>query len=115
MSMVASTLLSDKPLSILNSRLSERLDLVNGIKRELAAGGYRIVAQDLRLASSKRPLLRLERGDEALREKLSQIAFNQDEHGRYIVGRFRGVDVRWPVAAGGEIAEYVERAQQVTS
>lgn len=91
----ASTLESDKPLAVLNQTLAERLDLVNGIKRVLAKGGYRIVRQDLRLRGDKRPLLYLDHGDQVLLNKLNNVATTREGDAKRIIGRLHGVDVTW--------------------
>lgn len=92
-----SALESDKPLAILNERLRERLDLVNGVKRTLGRQ-YRIIGQDLRLGSTRRPLLILAAGDEALRARLGGVLTTGEGARRCIVGRLHGVDVSWTQA-----------------
>ena len=92
------------PLAILTSNLSERLAQVNAAHRVLSAEGYSIVGQHLRQGSNKRPLLRLERGDEDLRRKLTSVLNGYGDSGDQVIGRFMDVDLCWPIAPAAKEA-----------
>jgi hypothetical protein len=84
------------PLVVLTLNLSERLSAANAAHRVLSAQGYRIVGQHLRQGSNKRPLLRLERGDEKLRSRLVSVCNGVGDSGAEVIGRFMDVDLCWP-------------------
>jgi hypothetical protein len=90
---------ADRPLKVLTPDLAERLTAVNAAWRLLVPAGYRPINQDLRLGSNKRPLLFLPHGDEALRNRLREIAvlIDTEDGTRAVVGRLLDVDVRFPL------------------
>lgn len=95
--MNASTLESDRPLRVLSARLRERLAVVTHATRCLAASGYRVTRQDLRLDGAQRPLLYVANADEALRDDFTQIARQLVGGQLCLVARYLDVDVCIPL------------------
>lgn len=88
-----SRLTSDQPLRVLTPELRDRLQRATHATRALAAKGYRVIRQDLRLNSRLRPLLVVVNGDEKLRADLTQIAGHATPSGMAVVGKFLDVDL----------------------
>ncbi len=87
----ASTLISDQPPRVLTPQLREKLAAVTEAQRALAVLGSRVLQQDLRLGTSKRPLLTLDGAGSKVRPLLKAIARIDGAR----VARFMDVDVSW--------------------
>lgn len=98
---------SDKPLRYLNPELSLRLRSATNAIRKLRELGYKVASQDLRQGESRKPLLRLESGDEELRRRCTQVLVYQGNGSRVITARLANCDVVWSEAyvAGSPAAQ----------
>lgn len=83
----------DQPLRVLGADLSQRIARVNTVLSLLGQAGYRVEYQDL--IRHKRPLLRIEAGDQRLRGVAECIRRDGD----HVTALINGVDVQWPHAA----------------
>lgn len=83
-------------LRVLTPELAQRISVVNAATRKLRDLGCSVVYQEFRVGEPRVPKLRLDRGDERLREQLRHVLISPVGTGaRVITGRFHGVDVSY--------------------
>jgi hypothetical protein len=94
MTAIQSTLSSDQDFKVLTPSLREKLRAAAYATRVLAKSGYRVVRQDLRINTTRRPVLTVCNGNEQLLDDLTQIAREPTPEGMVVIGRFLDVDLR---------------------
>lgn len=88
---------TDQSMLVLNRRTQSRLDDVNDATRALRTFGVKVIRQNMRLGSNKRPLLQLQQGTEELRAELLHIVNGIGDTGPQVMGQFMNVDVCFPL------------------
>ncbi|MDI3260059.1 MAG: hypothetical protein QJR02_10225 [Sinobacteraceae bacterium] len=87
--------ISQRPPRVLTSDLSARLRAVNDARRALAAYGCRVVRQDIRQGTRRKPLLIVDQATPSLRCAVTGLL--AERSGERIVFRahFAGVELGW--------------------
>ncbi|MDI3259679.1 MAG: hypothetical protein QJR02_08285 [Sinobacteraceae bacterium] len=95
MSAVVELPLSQRPPRVLTSDLSARLRAVNDTRRALAAYGCRVVRQDIRQGTRRRPLLIVDQAPPSLRCAVTSLLAERSGDRIVFRAHFGAVELGW--------------------